>query len=44
MNRLTALLDTRVGGTRPELVYCGRARLLQDKGLDEGGAGELWTV
>jgi 5-methyltetrahydrofolate--homocysteine methyltransferase len=44
MNRLTALLDTRVGGTRPVLVDGGMGTLLQDNGLDDGGAGELWNV
>jgi 5-methyltetrahydrofolate--homocysteine methyltransferase len=40
MNRLTALL----GDTSPVLVDGGMGTLLQDSGLDDGGAGELWNV
>ena len=40
MNRLTALL----GGDGPVLVDGGMGTLLQDRGLDDGGAGELWNV
>jgi 5-methyltetrahydrofolate--homocysteine methyltransferase len=39
-NRLTAL----VGDTAPVLVDGGMGTLLQDRGLDDGGAGELWNV
>jgi 5-methyltetrahydrofolate--homocysteine methyltransferase len=40
MNRLTALLDD----TTPVLFDGGMGTLLQDNGLDDGGAGELWNV
>ncbi len=43
MNRLSALL----GGPdapSPVLVDGGMGTLLQDNGLDDGGAGELWNV
>jgi 5-methyltetrahydrofolate--homocysteine methyltransferase len=40
MNRLTALLGDR----SPVLVDGGMGTLLQDGGLDDGGAGELWNV
>jgi 5-methyltetrahydrofolate--homocysteine methyltransferase len=43
MNRLTALLDDR-GEGRPLLLDGGMGTLLQDRGLDDGGAGELWNV
>jgi len=44
MNRLTALLgDLRHDGA-PILVDGGMGTLLQDRGLDDGGAGELWNV
>ncbi len=39
-NRLTKL----VGDTAPVLVDGGMGTLLQDRGLDDGGAGELWNV
>jgi 5-methyltetrahydrofolate--homocysteine methyltransferase len=39
-NRLTKL----VGDTVPVLVDGGMGTLLQDRGLDDGGAGELWNV
>jgi len=39
-NRLTRL----VGDTAPVLVDGGMGTLLQDRGLDDGGAGELWNV
>ena len=39
-NRLTALL----GDTGPVLVDGGMGTLLQDLGLADGGAGELWNV
>ena len=39
-NRLTTL----VGDTAPVLVDGGMGTLLQDNGLDDGGAGELWNV
>jgi 5-methyltetrahydrofolate--homocysteine methyltransferase len=40
MNRLSALL----GDTTPVLIDGGMGTLLQDNGLDDGGAGELWNV
>jgi methionine synthase I (cobalamin-dependent) len=40
MNRLTALLGDRA----PVLLDGGMGTLLQDNGLDDGGAGELWNV
>ena len=40
MNRLTALLGDR----SPVLVDGGMGTLLQDRGLDDGGAGELWNA
>ena len=40
MNRLTALL----GDGSPVLLDGGMGTLLQDQGLDDGGAGELWNV
>jgi 5-methyltetrahydrofolate--homocysteine methyltransferase len=40
MNRLGALL----GDHSPVLVDGGMGTLLQDNGLDDGGAGELWNV
>ncbi len=43
MNRLTALLGPAATGT-PVLVDGGMGTLLQDRGLDDGGAGELWNV
>ncbi len=43
MNRLTALLEERVD-ERPVLLDGGMGTLLQDRGLDDGGAGELWNV
>jgi 5-methyltetrahydrofolate--homocysteine methyltransferase len=43
MNRLAALLDER-GEERPLLLDGGMGTLLQDHGLDDGGAGELWNV
>lgn len=43
MNRLTALLDAG-GEERPLLLDGGMGTLLQDRGLDDGGAGELWNV
>jgi len=39
-NRLTRL----IGHTGPVLVDGGMGTLLQDRGLDDGGAGELWNV
>ena len=39
-NRLTRLL----GDTAPVLVDGGMGTLLQERGLDDGGAGELWNV
>ena len=43
-NRLTALLTERFGDRSPVLVDGGMGTLLQDRGLDDGGAGELWNV
>ena len=40
MNRLTALLGDRT----PVLLDGGMGTLLQDRGLDDGGAGELWNA
>jgi 5-methyltetrahydrofolate--homocysteine methyltransferase len=44
MNRLSALLQNRVDGAAPVLLDGGMGTLLQDRGLDDGGAGELWNV
>ena len=43
-NRLTALLAERFGDRAPVLIDGGMGTLLQDRGLDDGGAGELWNV
>lgn len=40
INRLTKLC----GDAAPVLVDGGMGTLLQDRGLDDGGAGELWNV
>lgn len=40
MNRLSALIGT----STPILVDGGMGTLLQDRGLEGGGAGELWNV
>ncbi len=40
MSRLSELL----GSTTPVLLDGGMGTLLQDRGLDDGGAGELWNV
>jgi 5-methyltetrahydrofolate--homocysteine methyltransferase len=40
VNRLSALL----GGSTPALIDGGMGTLLQERGLDDGGAGELWNV
>jgi 5-methyltetrahydrofolate--homocysteine methyltransferase len=40
VNRLTALL----GESTPVVVDGGMGTLLQDRGLTDGGAGELWNV
>ena len=40
LNRLAALS----GPARPVLLDGGMGTLLQDSGLDDGGAGELWNV
>ncbi|QWZ09505.1 homocysteine S-methyltransferase family protein [Nocardioides panacis] len=40
MNRLATLL----GGSTPVVLDGGMGTLLQDNGLDGGGAGELWNV
>jgi len=44
VNRLRALLDDRLGVGVPVLVDGGMGTLLQERGLDDGGAGELWNV
>ena len=44
MNRLSALLDGPDVHSGPVLVDGGMGTLLQDNGLDDGGAGELWNV
>lgn len=50
MNRLTALLLDRLGdegdgiGDGAVVVDGGMGTLLQDRGLEDGGAGELWNV
>jgi 5-methyltetrahydrofolate--homocysteine methyltransferase len=44
VNRLAALLGDRLDGAAPVLVDGGMGTLLQDRGLDDGGAGELWNV
>ncbi len=43
-NRLTAVLADRFGGRSAVLVDGGMGTLLQDRGLDDGGAGELWNA
>jgi 5-methyltetrahydrofolate--homocysteine methyltransferase len=40
MNRLSALIGDRF----PVIVDGGMGTLLQDRGLDDGGSGELWNV
>ena len=40
MNRLSAL----TGDRSPVIVDGGMGTLLQDRGLDDGGSGELWNV
>jgi 5-methyltetrahydrofolate--homocysteine methyltransferase len=44
MNRLSTLLRDRGDGTRPLLLDGAMGTLLQDRGLDDGGSGELWNV
>jgi len=44
VNRLRTLLDSRLDGGAPVLVDGGMGTLLQDRGLDDGGAGELWNA
>jgi 5-methyltetrahydrofolate--homocysteine methyltransferase len=44
MNRLTSLLDARGLGRGPVLLDGAMGTLLQDRGLDDGGSGELWNV
>jgi 5-methyltetrahydrofolate--homocysteine methyltransferase len=44
MNRLATLLGDLRDGDAPVLVDGGMGTLLQDRGLDDGGAGELWNV
>jgi 5-methyltetrahydrofolate--homocysteine methyltransferase len=43
-NRLSTLIGARLPDTRPVLLDGGMGTLLQDRGLDDGGAGELWNV
>ena len=43
-NRLTALLARRYGDRFPVLLDGAMGTLLQDRGLADGGAGELWNV
>jgi 5-methyltetrahydrofolate--homocysteine methyltransferase len=43
-NRLSTLLADRFPDGRPVLLDGGMGTLLQDRGLDDGGAGELWNV
>jgi 5-methyltetrahydrofolate--homocysteine methyltransferase len=43
-NRLATLLADRFGTHSPVLVDGGMGTLLQDRGLDDGGAGELWNA
>ncbi|MFL6136053.1 MAG: homocysteine S-methyltransferase family protein, partial [Nocardioidaceae bacterium] len=40
MNRLAAIL----GDKTPVVLDGGMGTLLQDRGLTDGGAGELWNV
>jgi len=42
VNRLAGLLGR--DGTSPTLLDGGMGTLLQEQGLDDGGAGELWNV
>ena len=44
MNRLATLLAEQVGIPGPVLCDGGMGTLLQDRGLGDGGAGELWNV
>ena len=45
MNRLADLLASRFGqDDLPVVVDGGMGTLLQDRGLDDGGAGELWNA
>jgi 5-methyltetrahydrofolate--homocysteine methyltransferase len=37
-------LNTLLGGTTPVVLDGGMGTLLQDRGLTDGGAGELWNV
>jgi 5-methyltetrahydrofolate--homocysteine methyltransferase len=43
MNRLATLLGDR-SAAHPVLLDGGMGTLLQDRGLDDGGAGELWNL
>ena len=43
-NRLNALLSQRFGDSSPVLLDGAMGTLLQDRGLADGGAGELWNV
>jgi 5-methyltetrahydrofolate--homocysteine methyltransferase len=43
-NRLSALLALRYGDLSPILLDGGMGTLLQDRGLVDGAAGELWNV
>jgi 5-methyltetrahydrofolate--homocysteine methyltransferase len=44
VNRLATLLAEQVGIPGPVLCDGGMGTLLQDRGLGDGGAGELWNV
>ncbi len=44
MNRLAILLEERLPGRHPVLFDGGMGTLLQDRGLVDGGAGELWNA
>jgi 5-methyltetrahydrofolate--homocysteine methyltransferase len=44
VNRLAALLAERAGTPGPVLLDGGMGTLLQERGLDDGAAGELWNV
>ncbi len=43
-NRLATLLTDRYGDLSPVLLDGAMGTLLQDRGLDDGSAGELWNV
>jgi 5-methyltetrahydrofolate--homocysteine methyltransferase len=43
-NRLSSLIALRYGDLSPILIDGGMGTLLQDRGLVDGAAGELWNV